>query len=472
MKTIEKLVKRLFWVPFVLGMVGYWIVLGLPFLDSVYATSALYFINPAEDVTNAWVLASKLLAMFVTTSFILNVLGNVWDRAKHFIWNQRKDSACIYGDNESCAKLAETMSHGYYCRDISEAGGFGAHDHIFYFTDEEKGLRCFWNHQKELEGKRVFIGLQKLDPFLMRETQGRDIHFFSIPELTARLYWKANNLCHELLNEKKELNIAILKYDPVGQAIFKYGYMNNLYSLSQKVTYHIWGCTSEQKTFLRNLDTENSDQIVTYDADWTDQIEEIGKMDRVIVTQEMPLEIIETLLYENPLLPIHYYSATPVGYEKLINARNLVEFGNLDDILTDENVRQEKLYRQAKLFNYDYELRSSGRTCPEQYEEEMEASWRQLNGFKKGSCMARADHYWIETVMKQNGAKEEELWEIEHMRWCRFHKINHWKYAKQRDNEKRLHHLLIPYHELSEREKEKDGIYDATMKREIDRLIG
>ena len=452
-------------------MIGYWIVLHIPFFDSVYASAVLFFINPAEDASNGWVLASKLLSMLVTTGFLLSVLGNAWDRIKHSIWNRMKDSACVYGDHESCIKLAETMPHSYYCGDISQAGGFGAHDHIFYYSDEEKGLSDFWNHQKELKGKRVFIGLKKMDPFLMRDTEGLDVHFFNMLELAARVYWKTNNLYQALVNEKKELNIAILNYDLVGEAIFKYGYMNNLYSLSQKVTYHIWGCPSEKKAFLSNLDTGNSDQIVIHDPDWTDQIEKICKMDRVIVTQELPLETIEMLLYENPLLPIHYYSATPVGYDKLVEAPHLVEFGNLDDLFTDENIRQEKLYRQAKLFNYDYELRSSGRKCPEQYEKEMEESWLQLNGLKKGSSMARADHYWIEMMLKQNGVKKEELWEIEHIRWCRFHRINHWKYAQKRDNERRLHHLLIPYEELSDTEKAKDGIYDATMKREIEKLI-
>ena len=145
----------------------------------------------------------------------------------------------------------------------------------------------------------------------------------------------------------------------------------------------------------------------------------------------------------------------------------------MENILTEDNVKSEKLYRQGKLFNYDYALRYSNRTAPSDYEKEMEDEWKKLDGFKKSSSIARADHYWIEKRLKNDGVMDEDsedAWKIEHIRWSRFHLVNHWSFAEKRDNGRRKHNLLVPYENLPMSEKEKDGIYDSTIKAEIDRL--
>ena len=48
---------------------------------------------------------------------------------------------------------------------------------------------------------------------------------------------------------------------------------------------------------------------------------------------------------------------------------------------------------------------------------------------------------------------------------------NRWSYVKERDNANRKHHLLVPFDELPQSEKEKDGIYDDTLRKEIEELI-
>ena len=55
---------------------------------------------------------------------------------------------------------------------------------------------------------------------------------------------------------------------------------------------------------------------------------------------------------------------------------------------------------------------------------------------------------------------DEQMNELEHIRWCRFHSINHWKYGSdekgKKDVKKRLHPCLIKYSELSAEDKAKD----------------
>ena len=55
----------------------------------------------------------------------------------------------------------------------------------------------------------------------------------------------------------------------------------------------------------------------------------------------------------------------------------------------------------------------------------------------------------------------ELLSELEHIRWCRYHYLNNWKYGvpndgKPKDAVRRIHTDLIPYKELPEEEKRKD----------------
>lgn len=55
----------------------------------------------------------------------------------------------------------------------------------------------------------------------------------------------------------------------------------------------------------------------------------------------------------------------------------------------------------------------------------------------------------------------ELLAELEHIRWCRYHYLNNWRFGrpengKAKDPVRRLYAMLIPYDELSEGEKEKD----------------
>lgn len=472
LNMLEKYVKKLFWLPFVLAMIGYWLMIKLPFFTSMYAAAALYFVNPVVEETNFLVLTAELLAVLVTTGLILSFLGNVWEKARRFFINKTRDSVCIYSDSEIGAKLQSEIPNSYLCETADGKKEFDSRDHIFMFSDEKKSLGSYLEHKDKLKGKRVFIELKEMDPFLLRDTKDLDVHFFSTPEIIARTYWKDHSLFTQIITDgKNELHIALMSYNHIGEAIFRYGYLNNIYSLSQSVTYHIWGCSGVQKKFLNSLIMENGDHVIVHHSDWQEDIEQIVGMDRIIITLEEPINVIRELIYRNKDIPIHYFSERKTGYDRITNAPFMQEFGNLDDAITDDNVRCEKLYRQAKLFNYDYSLRYSGEKCPADLDEKMEEAWLELDGFKKGSNAARADHYWIESLLEQRGVPKEQLWEMEHIRWCRFHRVNHWSYAKERNNEKRKHHLLVPYADLPYKEKEKDGIYDSTIKKEIEKLV-
>ena len=104
----------------------------------------------------------------------------------------------------------------------------------------------------------------------------------------------------------------------------------------------------------------------------------------------------------------------------------------------------------------------------------MEDEWKKLSGFFMDSNVARADHFWIEQKLFEDGALSEDsetAWKLEHIRWCRFYFVNHWTYNEVRNNAKRQHPMLVEYDKLPKSEKAKDGIYDERIKKEMLRLL-
>ena len=96
--------------------------------------------------------------------------------------------------------------------------------------------------------------------------------------------------------------------------------------------------------------------------------------------------------------------------------------------------------------------------------------WRKLDSFSRSSNVSAADYHEVRLLMlKEQGQSAgqitpdllEKLSELEHIRWCRFHYLNNWKYGepesgRAKDAARHIHRDLIPYGELSESEKEKD----------------
>ena len=123
--------------------------------------------------------------------------------------------------------------------------------------------------------------------------------------------------------------------------------------------------------------------------------------------------------------------------------------------------------------NYDYHLQYSGGTANrDTLEEDMEAQWKELGGFLRGSNIARADHLWIEKYLQKKGVSEETLMELEHVRWCRFHFYNRWKQGgEKKDATKKLHPMLVPFDKLPESEKRKDNVTDPVIREEIEKML-
>ena len=481
---IRKWIIRLAWVPLLFGVAGYHFVGDtahgtMGFLESLYATIALYFMNPDSDISNIYVLAAKYMSFLVVADVMFAVFEALQDSLKHLVSNRFADSTAVYTDIPDWGKVITDYWKHSYSGEVERHPGRleKAKNHIIMFEDDMKNLEIYNKCQKNLAGKDVYVMLNHTDPFLVRKLDNPHLHYFNIYEMMARKYWKEYDIFDRIIGRENQVfRIAITDFGQAGEALFRYGFINNVYSSEQRIEYHIWGATEYQKNFLTSVDEkireiEGCDRIIVHDGKPVDCVDELAGMSRIIIARMEDRELLQELLHRRVEADIYYFSDRSVSMDEIYK-KKVTGFGRIMGILTEEYLRKDILSRQGMLFNYDYILRSEKRNAPADYEEEMKRAWAELDGFLKGSNLARADHYWIEKKLLDDGKADiREICIIEHNRWCRYHLINRWTYGEARDKEKGIHPLLVPFDRLSKEEQDKDDIFDPVIKQEIEKLI-
>lgn len=125
---------------------------------------------------------------------------------------------------------------------------------------------------------------------------------------------------------------------------------------------------------------------------------------------------------------------------------------------TDENIRQNKLINDAIEQHCNY-LCSLSENAGKNFDKIEE--WNKLSGLLKWSNISSSDYKRLLISLCKDGMCDEELLaELEHIRRCRFHVLNFWKYgvpqSGSRDTKNRIHICLCAYSEMDESDKEKD----------------
>lgn len=435
---IKKLLPALFFVPFVFGAAGYLLGGETP-TDALYASFLLYLTNPVSDVYNGWVEVARWTAPLVTATAVLSVLGSLSKDLRDRLRCLAGDSVAVYGDQP--VKVA----FGPRTRALYPGQRFKsyAHTHILLFSSDQQGLAFWAQHRQQLQGKPVYIGLRELDTGLLAEQE--DVVVFDVGGTIARLLWKKIQLW-----KKPQLQQQIVIYGngPLAQQILSTGLMMNLFSTAQQLTYHLVG---EHNTFAwkhPDLPLGNRDALVFHRA-LTDEVWSLVRQaDLVIVAEELPADLLQVFAVNAAGRPLYLYAPEegPVG--QLLAYGRPVLFGQADEILTDENIRRQETVKKAAELNRRYAETYHGET-----------DWNRLSGFLKNSNISSADFLEVVAELPPE-IPEDELAELEHIRWCRFHRLNYWKYGTpdkgNKDVRRRIHRDLVPYSMLSETEKEKD----------------
>ena len=186
----------------------------------------------------------------------------------------------------------------------------------------------------------------------------------------------------------------------------------------------------------------NSDKLEYYSTDDENIWEIIENADKVIVADEVEVELLQTIILSANNSKVYYYSPEDGDMGSYIEYRKPVPFGRYKDVFTEENILREKLTEKAKALHNYYES-----IC------NTDKKWEDLSGFLRASNISAAD---FGNILADLNKDEMELAELEHIRWCRFYFLNYYKYGEVRNDAKRINNDLVRFDELSLEEQEKD----------------
>lgn len=171
----------------------------------------------------------------------------------------------------------------------------------------------------------------------------------------------------------------------------------------------------------------------------------------VIITEDIKPELLQTIVEKVKETPVYYYSPNETDLVSYISSDNynLKVFGRKKEIFTDDNIRRQKLIQKAIDLNNSYVR-----------DYKIGDSWEKLSGFLKASNISASDFGEVLSRIKSK-MTEDEMANLEHIRWCRFHFINYYKFGipdnnKNRDDKKKIHKSLVDYNKLSSEEQDKD----------------
>ena len=178
----------------------------------------------------------------------------------------------------------------------------------------------------------------------------------------------------------------------------------------------------------------------------------------IVAEQNDQLALVQKLTMAAPQQSIYVLAANMIGTQFL---QGPVYYDWKSDTLHMEKILGLRLNELAKRLNLHYAAQypPEGETI-EETDEYLEPQWAKLSSFHRYSNISAAEfHDVCARILGDQELTAERLdflGELEHIRWCRYHYLNNWQYGPVRNNAQKIHHLLVPYEELSEGEKEKD----------------
>lgn len=250
---------------------------------------------------------------------------------------------------------------------------------------------------------------------------------------------------------------------------------------------------------------DNHDMVFFYDVPWCEVLNQDIKFDRIILaydTDAQNLDVLNELksYYVNPVCYIKFTDTKVLKALWDLEKENIIPYGIDEELYEPEVILKERLFDHAKMIHARYFAKwqcdgnCDGKSCGNKEGDEVKnlkicahcprllVDWNKQSTFIRYSNVAQADH--MEEKLRlllgvEDGAvlldkagigkeacdayeklsydEQKNLWQIEHIRWNRYHFMNNWDYNEKRDNPNRKHHLLVPFESLSRIEQEKDA---------------
>ena len=477
------LLRILFPVPFILGVIGYRMA-GYSFNDAFYGSFCFYFVSVYSKAFNPIMEIARWTAPLVTVSWVIVSLRGVFAFLKTAMVSSRKNSIAIYcGDNTSEAELLSSKIPHSFVESTSPAADPAlisrSLTQIVFFDEDLLSLE-FYNRNLNLLSKgRTHIVLRELEPSFLRQASAS---YFSLTKQTALDLWQKHPLISSSDPLKRSFKVAIIGDGNLSEQILSFGLMLNIYSEDQSIEYHTYGNWDIYRSLHGDMPLMNSDIIIHHDKSWQQSIEELVEMDRIIITEEGSIRILNVLLGVCRDSDIYYYSRSDENPAAFYQSERIFDFGTEAELLTADNIlysHADSMAAALYLISLDRNLHISSSLVESATRS---SEWQTLLGEVKREHQLRAYFYEHYTSLIASGipltSDPFEIAPLEHTRWCRSRFLAFWKFGNpgsaeagcestdvksfsdgsERDDGKeiygdsaaRIHKALVPFGELDE----------------------
>lgn len=459
-QSIRRLGKTLLLaIPLLIGLFGFVYVEERPLVQSLFDCVCMYCLNYQDAPLNLWIEAARWLAPLATASGVVLLVQHFKAGIHNILAYCTGKSVAVFGPEEARADLLNELGAKGIPMDDTIVK---AHQYVL-LGEEQENLAFYQLHQHTLQKKDVFIQCKTLPA---QVSTVPNLHFFCPEENAARQFWK--NCCPYSLSAQKNhrLSITIIGFGSLGKEVLLSALQYNIFHRDQRIEYHILGEEHGFQQIYRRL-SQISDPVFFHPEPWYDHMALLRDSDMIIIA-EVPdqLAILRDISLTLPHKDLYVFT-----YQQGINLlqKNNAHIHPLDwhaGARSKDAILNTKLFDLAMAVNLRYAHLYSN--VPE-VKENLLPQWALLETFARYSNISTADYHDIRKIMMReknwsvplNAPQMEELAELEHIRWCRYHYLNNWEHGipangNVKDADARIHKSLVPYKDLSRQEQEKD----------------
>lgn len=435
---------------------------GETFLNSLFCCVSMYVMNYGDTPPNALVEIARWTAPLATASGVVLAIGTLRTFLGNRVKYLRGGSVAVYGPEEEKEKFLQQLDS----RGINGQDELIQAQRYILAGEETENFAFYQKYRTALQGRNVYLKCRSLPA---QSIEDPNLKLFCPEETAARLYWKQRGLYELSVKKGHDLKIVLLGFEKLGQEILLRGLQSNIFSPNQRIEYHVFGDGSRFAAVYRGLGAI-SDPVVFHSEEWYDQLELIEQADLVLVLSQQGQEaMLQDLLLATRREEIDVFASDAFGTDVVEDRQRLRLYNWEQEGCRLPRIFDDLLLERAKRINLRYCHLYGG--TPET-EDEKEKQWRQLDAFTRYSNISSADYHEIRLLMLEamglpldgSGISAEQLEllsELEHIRWCRYHYLNNWRYGqpengKRKDKTLRIHADLVEYQTLTEAEKEKD----------------
>jgi hypothetical protein len=457
MKRFVKIIWKplLLVAPPAIGMLGFWRE-GESFLQALFNCVCMYALNYQETPANVLIEISRWLAPLATASGLVLVLSSLQQWFHRVAARCTGKSVAVYGvEPEKSAVLKQLGVRSIPMdRELVKAKQY-----ILLGTEKEN-LAFYHKHEEAFAKREVFIKCQSLPA---QASTRAGLHLFCPEETAARFFWE--QYCPYPISVQcgHKMKIVILGFGKLGKELLLQALQNHIFHPEQKIEYHIFGEAGSFCAVHHQLH-QIADPVFFHEEPWYEQVALLSAAEMIVVAQqEDQMTLLQELTLTLPQKTVHALLAEPNGAAML---PGVVCFDWVSTAYHPEHILGNRLYAYAKKINLRYAHLYGG---VEETTENLEKQWAALDTFTRYSNISAADYHGVQLKMiAHEGWQDpleqpylERLAELEHIRWCRYHYLQNWRYGipengKAKDGVRRIHSALRPYGQLPDSEREKD----------------